>query len=275
MAEDYLTPLSIPDGSSGEYSIRRFSYPAGHVFELAHLEHRILGRQESGKVSWPHATYWHELNQGGVRWMLDTPHEQAQHYKSLHGFRGDVLVAGLGIGFAASVLAMRPEVNSVTVVEVSKDVIRLVAPHVREPHKIKVVNNDAMAFLRDQKCHFDFAFFDIWINQTAEVLTDVVCPLRELARGKVSHTPTCWNEDVMRGDVRRKLGLLRSEREHPGIYTPTPMPLWASPFFSWHDKAKPTIGDSANAIEFYSSILGLTGWGDRWIDFCSNFTDRN
>lgn len=262
---DFLTPLSIPPGRSGNFALSLVRYPANRKFSLAPGECRWVGRQPDRKVSWPVETYWHELTENGGNWMCDLPHEQAQHYRCLKGMAGRVLVGGLGIGFAASVLAMRPEVSSVVVVERSADVIKLVAPHVRSLHKVEVIHADLFEYLPVYEGRaFDHAFFDIWRETRVDTLTGMVEPLRRLAVEKVSRPPVCWNEDVMRGHVRQALAACFLRMKYPAIYENPDMPLWAIPFFEWYQAAKPDEARFTAAVEIYSELYAIVGWESQW-----------
>ena len=96
--------------------------------------------------------------------MSDLPIEQTQHDVALDGFTGSVLVAGLGIGYAANVLAANSDVDDVTIVEISPEVVQLVGPHIRDPDgKVEIVTDDIFNYLHElvEGDWFDFCFFDI------------------------------------------------------------------------------------------------------------------
>lgn len=61
----------------------------------------------------------------GQLWMTDADFERRTNIGFLSRAKGDVLIAGLGIGL---ILGVAPHCDSVTVVEKSADVIALVAP---------------------------------------------------------------------------------------------------------------------------------------------------
>lgn len=93
-------------------------------------------------------------------WMSDTPQEHGTNYGALRQARGDVLVAGLGLGMLSLAMCRKKEVRSVTVLEISPDVVRLVAPHVKHC-KLRVILADGkQPPLRGR--HFDLIYLDIW-----------------------------------------------------------------------------------------------------------------
>ena len=75
---------------------------------------------------------------------------------------------GLGLGYYAFMVSEKEEVESITVIEKSPDVIRLferyILPYFRHKDKVKIVNADAFKYaedvMPDEK--FDLAFVDTW-----------------------------------------------------------------------------------------------------------------
>lgn len=68
------------------------------------------------------------LRIGGKTWMVDDPPHwwaMEEHAKLLEGH---VVCAGLGLGLMVHALAANPKVTKITVVEINRDVIRLVQP---------------------------------------------------------------------------------------------------------------------------------------------------
>lgn len=210
-AKQWFGFLRIPEATSGRFEIRHRHYPPGTVFKTASSRTALFAGHECVQVVLPpdEGAIVHELceGEGGV-WMTDLPIEQAQIDRDLEPMRGTVLVGGLGLGYAAQVLAMRKKVTRVVVIERSPEVIELVAPHLKGSHlktrtKIEVVCADLHAWLRqNREARFDWAFYDIWAPDGERVFFDHVVPLRELSRDIVpNENVRCWNEDVMRGQL--------------------------------------------------------------------------
>jgi hypothetical protein len=226
---DYLNQVCIPEGKSGSYAIEHFTYPAGKELCTANLRHAMMsmGAQKIKKVVYDSPTKWHRLTYERGVWMTDIPSEQEQHRKLLEKFEGHVLVGGLGLGLAANWLAKRKHVKSVTVVEVSEEVIELVQPHIRDPRKIvNVVHADLLEFLRRRGLRYDWAFYDIWQSDGEGTFFDTVIPLRELSAGHVCDTSVvCWNEDVMRGQLFFSL----QQRFHSATSDPSVLEKFTDP----------------------------------------------
>ncbi len=103
-----------------------------------------------------------KLSIGGQLYMSDTPTEQHENRALIRRARGDVLIAGLGIGMVLPPLLANPDVTSVTVVEVNADVITLVAPFFPDP-KLTVVEGDIFDWDPGDG-QWDTIYFDIWAN---------------------------------------------------------------------------------------------------------------
>ena len=105
--------------------------------------------------------------EGGREWMTLLPNEMVTTYPAINAAHGRVLTFGLGLGYFAYHAAEKENVTSVTVVDLSPDVIDLFRTHIlpQFPHKKKItlVCKDAFAFAdSDMAGNFDFVFADIW-----------------------------------------------------------------------------------------------------------------
>lgn len=70
------------------------------------------------------------LRHKGTIIMSDTHAEAGEHHHIVRKARGDCLVTGLGMGLVLNAMLLKQEVTSVTVVELSPDVVKLVWAHV-------------------------------------------------------------------------------------------------------------------------------------------------
>jgi len=95
-----------------------------------------------------------------------------QLYSSYDLAYGDVLVSGLGFGILALWLCSKPEVNSVTVIEISEDIIRLFKNSNYIPDKLNVINYDMINYNTDKK--YDVLLLDHYENQKFDwILEDI------------------------------------------------------------------------------------------------------
>lgn len=104
----------------------------------------------------------------GNEWMTLTPVDLDTSDYAIKRARGRVVTFGLGLGYYAYMASEKDEVESVTVVELSSDVIKLfkekILPQFSHPEKIKVVQSDAFEYAEKTMPseNFDFAFVDTW-----------------------------------------------------------------------------------------------------------------
>src|SRR5262249_49322032 len=156
-------------------------------------------------------------------WTSDRPIEQYQQRASIRGFRGRVLIGGLGIGLVVPGVTQRETVSRVDVVEQSPEVVPMVAPYVGDA-RTHLPEKDLFQFLRQAPARptYHAVFFDIWRGDSEHTFYETVLPLRRLVRPllRPGAKLTCWNEDVMRAQVRqsvsgplRTLGLFAADAE--------------------------------------------------------------
>lgn len=283
--------LDIPEGTIGKFSIKHIVYPAGHKLYTAGQRTSVIAGHKRKEVVFDRPVRWHSLLEGGGVWMTDLPIEQAQHDEELLGMRGHVLVGGLGLGYAATVLARSSAVLSVTVVEKSSEVIWLAwgatLKNLKAPlrKKVCVVNKDLFTFLRQRRRAYGLgtgvayctAFYDIWASDGEATFFNTVLPLRKLSEGCVVEDTVNWNEDVMRGQLRFGLvgniyGLtLGTDTTLKGLCTLLPKKIpghvfynWKVPFFQWMRRRKPTTEQAMEASSVYAAIYGKRGWAESW-----------
>lgn len=103
------------------------------------------------------------LLSGGDVVMEDTPHELKTHLGFVMRGHGKVLVTGLGLGCVVRGLLANPRVEHVTCIENSKDVLKLVAPHM-PGDRLTIVEADAFEWTCKNKERFDCAWHDLWVN---------------------------------------------------------------------------------------------------------------
>lgn len=207
MANDpsmFLNRVRIPEGQVGSYRIKHIIDKPGASRPTANLRNAFFGGHDGEPVVFPDGARWHELTYDGGTWMTDLPIEQWQHNRLLEPMAGDVLVGGLGLGYAANYLAARPQVDSVVVVEIAPEIVELVAPHIIDPDgKVVVIEQDLFDFLRLNDREFDWGFYDIWQSDGERTFFNVVMPLRRLS-DRVNQV-LCWNEDIMLGQLATDL----------------------------------------------------------------------
>lgn len=110
------------------------------------------------------------LEVGGEVMMSDTEMEKTSNLGFVQIAKGDVLIAGLGIGLIIKAVIYEPRITSITVIEKSPNVIKLVKPHLDHP-KLTVIEDDI--FTWRSGFNFDTIYFDIWADINIDNLTEI------------------------------------------------------------------------------------------------------
>lgn len=296
--KQYAALLNVPEGTRGDFAVEHKTFPAGHVFSLTTDRTAVLGGHKSAKVVHDHETRWHTLIEGDGVWMSDYPIEQGQIDREIAAMKtGRVLVGGLGLGYAVTMLAKRSRIKEVVVVEKSSDVIALVAEHLLRDdlvarRKLVIVHADLFAYLRTvgerrgarAAWPFDHAFYDIWTSDSESTFFYTVLPLLRLSHHRVQRTPVSWNESVMRGQLHTNLlsrWAFAHAREYPhpdarklvegmptldtlSTYGESIWRNWSVPFFQWVKAATPTQKEVEDKATLYASGLGHRTFEDVW-----------
>ena len=145
----------------------------------------------------------------GNEWMTLTPVDLDTCEEAIAAARGKVVTFGLGLGYYAYMAAQKPEVESVTVVELSSDVIRLfnthILPQIPNKDKIHIINKDAFIYAKEDmpEEHFDVAFVDTWRDASDGA------PMYEKMKSLEKYSPNTkflyWIENFLRSRLRAEL----------------------------------------------------------------------
>ena len=105
--------------------------------------------------------------ENGREWMTLQPNEMVTTYPAIDAAHGRVLTFGLGLGYFTYHAALKENVESVTVVDLSENVIDLFKTHILpqfpNKEKITLICEDAFSFADTKMAgNFDFVFADIW-----------------------------------------------------------------------------------------------------------------
>lgn len=91
--------------------------------------------------------------------MTNSEAEKIKNLEIINASKGDILIAGLGIGLIILPIMSKQEVNCVDVVELHKEVIDLVAGQLPLNEKVKIINENICLFTPEKK--YDFIYLDI------------------------------------------------------------------------------------------------------------------
>ena len=148
--------VPIPDGKSGDWEVSTFpvSKNAANMFNLRQMinfTHRDIVPGDYKRLTWKGSTI-----------MSNTPAEVNDHWEFFSKAKGHVLINGLGLGVCIIALLERPEVESITVIEISEDVIKLVAPTFEKYPQVTIIHADAYEWKPPKGMRYDYVWHDIW-----------------------------------------------------------------------------------------------------------------
>lgn len=209
--------VTVPEGVSGAWRVECFTVPTDHLMtDLMNLRairdgfwHRVVPPGEYTRLMRRDARP--NGKHKDVVVMSDTPAEAHDHDKLYRAARGRVLVNGLGLGFALKAILAKPEVECVTVVEHSEDVLNLVAPTFlgfawdqRMASAVSVINRERVYFIHAdatqwrpvQSEKFDVVWHDIW-----DQISDGNLPQIKELKAAYKHRGRwqgAWSEEYLR-----------------------------------------------------------------------------
>lgn len=131
------------------------------MFDEATIPHVIIEEGKWGQVKiTKHETYY-LLSHNEIEWNTYHPKTKREYYEQYGGYDlayGDVLITGFGFGQFATWLADKPTVKSVTVIEISKDVVDAFLANNTLPDNVRVIIADANMYKTDE--HYDCIVLD-------------------------------------------------------------------------------------------------------------------
>ena len=163
----YYVNVRIPEVKKGRWELRRESYPAYRGVIAADI---IF----DGLLEIPPLGFFTErfefpaVLEDGNEWMTLTPVDLDTSDEAIEHAHGKVVTFGLGLGYYTYMVSCKDEVESITVVEKSEDVIALfrgyILPQFSHPEKVRIVNADAFEYAEHTMPseEFDVAFVDTW-----------------------------------------------------------------------------------------------------------------
>jgi len=166
--------VDVPEGQSGSYRIERFEV----TDEDAKRERfRSIIAFGARRISVPPGQYTRLINTATFDRLVmsDTPAEIGDHLGAINRAKGQVLINGLGLGLVVQAVLQKPEVEHVTVIEISPDVIALVGDHYQERFgdRLEIIEADALAWQPPKGMRYDVVWHDIWDNICSDNLPEM------------------------------------------------------------------------------------------------------
>ena len=199
--DPYFQNIRIPTDVRGKWKLKTESLKPFEAFVCNDIvvtdDRRMIPQIGFFKEEYPFPA----VLENGREWMTLQPNEMVTSYPAINAAHGRVLTFGLGLGFFAYHASEKENVESVTVVDISDDVIDLFRTHIlpQFPHKdkIKLIKCDAFAFAETQmQGSFDFVFADIWHD--AGDGKELYLRMKEIAAKHPEIDFTYWLEDTIK-----------------------------------------------------------------------------
>ena len=164
----YYKNIHIENIKDGSWEYKLESYPA-YRGVICHDMQLLEDFRELPPLGFfPERFDFPAVLEDGNEWMTLTPVDLDTSDEAIEAAHGRVVTFGLGLGYYTYMCAEKPEVESITVVERSADVIRLFKTHIlpqfAHPEKVRIIEADAFEYAEHIMPgeHFDLAFVDTW-----------------------------------------------------------------------------------------------------------------
>lgn len=209
--------VSVPSGKHGLWEVRRVE-----MTEKEALIYNCISQVQRSDRDVTPGLYTHLVCYGDTNgnpytetvFMSDHACEVADHeplvsYAQQRGGLEHVLINGLGLGVAIALL--EPYVQKFTIVELSRSVIHLVAPHYRQQlgDRLEIIQHDALTYQPPKSIHYDAVFHDIW----AIISHNNLAEMRHLHRryGRLTDWQQSWARIYCEREARKR-------KRHPERY---------------------------------------------------------
>ncbi len=207
LEDPYYKNIKFPDVKKGTWEMKMAVYKP---YELLPLDDPIS--LPDGRVIPQLGFFDTEFSypvvlEGGVEWMLVTPNEVHTMKADIEKAHGKVLTYGLGLGYFVYLASLMDKVDSVTVVDISKDAIALfreyILPQFSHPEKVRIICDDAFHYAEyiAPSENYDYIYADIWHDVSDGVdmyrrfkELEKLCPNSEFAYW-IEKTMLCYMED--------------------------------------------------------------------------------
>lgn len=182
----------IPDGKEGNWEVESFSVSYEEAARFNNISDIAMRNIAAG--SYKRLLVYDDAGNASTM-MSNTPAEIADFLRWAASVEGDILINGLGLGVLVTYLLTRPKVRSITVIENSPHVIKLVSPYLKDD-RLRIIHADAFTWNPEPSDinYWDFVWHDIWLSITSSNLP----PMRRLLKkydGRC-RAQECWCMDI-------------------------------------------------------------------------------
>jgi len=165
--------------------------------------------------------------EGEQTWMSTSPMEIESQEIGCRLAKGDTIVMGLGMGWAAANAALVPAVSRVTVIERDPEVIALIAGQdiwsqlpTEAAEKIRIIEDDALTYRPDKPVETLLA--DIWLPLNGDERVEEVRQMQANTRASQIYF---WGQEMVIARRARALGLPLTQKTVADIIRELDLPL--------------------------------------------------
>lgn len=191
--------VDVPEGQVGNWKVERFE-----VSEKDAAFEQIRAVMHGGRGV--PAGHYTRLKRGGALVMSDTPDEIRDHLCAIGRAKGNVLINGLGLGVVVQAMLNKPEVEHLTVIEISPEVCQLVGEHyqARFNGKLNIIEADAFDWQPPKGERYNVVWHDVWDH----ICSDNLPEMHRLHRkyGRRCDWQGSWCRDLCEYHKRRNSG---------------------------------------------------------------------
>ena len=164
----YYVNIKIPEAKIGDWELKTESYKPYRAVIANDMMMYPDFREVPPLGFFEEEFFFPAVLEGGNEWMTLTPVDLDTCDEAIEAAHGKVVTFGLGLGYYAYMVARKEEVESITVIEKSPDVIRLfkkhIFPYFENKEKVRIINADAFEYAGKEMPAegYDYAFVDTW-----------------------------------------------------------------------------------------------------------------
>ncbi|MEM2768086.1 MAG: hypothetical protein QXQ47_07235 [Candidatus Bathyarchaeia archaeon] len=161
---NWKTPAStIPEQLNGRFRIVKRTVKAGTAWPMC----KTLGYDYCIFMDDATLTLLQEkIGDQWRDWMVDSPYEWfAMGEYAMRAIPPNILVAGLGLGLILHHLTLRKDINTIVVVEISKEIIEMMTPYIPRDERIEIIHGNFFEVapkLASEGKVFNTLIIDIW-----------------------------------------------------------------------------------------------------------------
>ena len=177
--------INVPDGKSGEWEVSSFKVKEREFSQV--LSYFKTGRSVPGGI-------YKRLLRNKQVVMSNTPDEIRDFRYFLNQAEGNILINGLGIGVLVKALIQKENVQAITIIENSKDVIRLSGPTYSSNPKVTIIHADCFTWQSPKGKRYNAVWHDIWDTISSDNLEE----MKKLHRkyGRKADYQESWCRDI-------------------------------------------------------------------------------